>query len=438
VTVRREGAGERARRDEILDTAAAIFAGSGYARTSLKDVADACGILPGSLYHHFASKEAIIIELVARYQAELDRIGAQALAVLGNADQPPLYQQILTLGRAIAGCAVRNRAAMQMTLYEPHAGASDELVELARRKPDGVRRAMRDVLAGGQAAGVVKPDIDIGCLAVELVTTMNHVGIGVMHRNGDVGQVAGTLCHLVLDGGATLAPPDRTLDHSEAMRAAEAVLRRWAEPAPDEQSGQTVDARLAHLRAAARAEFARRGYEATTIRDIAAAAGMGTGSVYRFVESKQVLLLSIMNSFQTKLRDGYAAIVNTGSTGVEKLDALTWLNINVLDQFPEEYEIQHSWLRAIPPAESDQSVFHEERAKYIESVVAEGFRHGQLRAGHLGADTPPLGVLTACFRDLIWPVTLVSEIGKRATLSYARDTTLRGAAWHGGSAQATA
>ena len=33
-------------------------------RASLKEIADARGILPGSLYHHFDSKEAIIIELV--------------------------------------------------------------------------------------------------------------------------------------------------------------------------------------------------------------------------------------------------------------------------------------------------------------------------------------------------------------------------------------
>jgi len=53
------------RRTEILDTAAALFASSGL-RTSLKEIADACGILPGSLYHHFESKEAIIVELVER------------------------------------------------------------------------------------------------------------------------------------------------------------------------------------------------------------------------------------------------------------------------------------------------------------------------------------------------------------------------------------
>jgi AcrR family transcriptional regulator len=421
------GPAERARRDEILDTAAAIFAGSGYARTSLKDVADACGILPGSLYHHFASKEAIVVELLARYWVELDQVGAEGKAVLGRPDGPPLYQQILTLGTAVAECSVRNRAAVQLTMFEPHAGAGDELVKLTQRQPVGVQRVMHGVLRKGQATGVVKPDVDIDSLTDELVRTMGHVGIGMLHRKGDVRQIALTLCHLMLDGGAARAPADRTLDRSKAMRAAEAVIGRWAEP-PAEEADTDVDERIAHLLGVARTEFARRGFEATTIRDIAAAAGMGTGSVYRFVESKQALLLLIMGSFQSKLSDGYASIVSTDSTAVEKLDALTWLNVNVLDRFPEEYEIQQSWLREIPPAESDQSTFHEERAKHIESVVAEGLRQGQLRAGHLGADAPPLAVLTGCFRDLIWPTPLVPKLGKRATLAYARSTMLRGAA----------
>ena len=54
------------RRTEILQTAASLIATSGL-RTSLQEIADAAGILPGSLYHHFESKEAILVELLRRY-----------------------------------------------------------------------------------------------------------------------------------------------------------------------------------------------------------------------------------------------------------------------------------------------------------------------------------------------------------------------------------
>ena len=49
------------RRTEILQTAALLIATSGL-RTSLQEIADAAGILPGSLYHHFESKEALLVE----------------------------------------------------------------------------------------------------------------------------------------------------------------------------------------------------------------------------------------------------------------------------------------------------------------------------------------------------------------------------------------
>ena len=73
------------RRTEILQTAASLIASSGL-RTSLQEIADAAGILPGSLYHHFESKEAILVELIRRYQDDLNRIGQTAQARLDEPD----------------------------------------------------------------------------------------------------------------------------------------------------------------------------------------------------------------------------------------------------------------------------------------------------------------------------------------------------------------
>src|SRR5437879_12542273 len=106
-----------ARREEILETAAALFASSGL-RTSLQETADAAGILPGSLYHHFESKEAILVELIRRYQDDLNRIGLAAQARLDEPDSRPVSEQILQLGSAIANCAAHHGAALQMSFYE--------------------------------------------------------------------------------------------------------------------------------------------------------------------------------------------------------------------------------------------------------------------------------------------------------------------------------
>jgi AcrR family transcriptional regulator len=65
-----DGAPRDSRRESILDTAATVFARLGV-RTSVTDLADACGILPGSLYHHFESKEAILDELLSTMVTDL-------------------------------------------------------------------------------------------------------------------------------------------------------------------------------------------------------------------------------------------------------------------------------------------------------------------------------------------------------------------------------
>ena len=67
---RAEPQGEATRRTEILQTADSVIAEYGL-RASVQQIADAAGILAGSLYHHFESKEAILVELIRRYFAGL-------------------------------------------------------------------------------------------------------------------------------------------------------------------------------------------------------------------------------------------------------------------------------------------------------------------------------------------------------------------------------
>ncbi len=66
------------RRDEVLKIAAELFATKGFKNTTVRDIADAAGILSGSLYHHFDSKESMVDELLDTFQqglfAEYDEI----------------------------------------------------------------------------------------------------------------------------------------------------------------------------------------------------------------------------------------------------------------------------------------------------------------------------------------------------------------------------
>ncbi len=58
------------RRQDILHHAGLLFGARGYAQTSMRDIAAAVGMLPGSMYYHFASKEAL---LAAVYADAIDR-----------------------------------------------------------------------------------------------------------------------------------------------------------------------------------------------------------------------------------------------------------------------------------------------------------------------------------------------------------------------------
>ncbi len=350
------------RRTEILQTAASLIASSGL-RTSLQEIADAAGILPGSLYHHFESKEAILVELVRRYYADLERIGEIAQERLDKPDSRPVADEIFELGSAIARCAVQHRAALQMSFYDAPS-ANPELVELLQKPPTAIQQAMLQTLRAGRWSGYIRSDIDLPTLADRICQTMMHVGLDIIRHTAPADQTALVLCRIMLHGLAARPPSDRELDGSPAFAAAEAAITTWSD---ESESG--ANDKAAHVRAVARAEFGRKGYEVTTIRDIAAAAGLGTGTVYRLIGSKDELLASIMESFGIKAGGGFAAVLRTDATPVEKIDALNWVNINALDQFPDEWKIQLAWMRQSPPDTPNPGLAFTMRLRQLRSAV---------------------------------------------------------------------
>jgi AcrR family transcriptional regulator len=405
------------RKSEILETAATMFASRGV-RTSLQEIADAAGILPGSLYHHFDSKEAIIVELIARYQRDLDDVAERATAQLRDRDGRSARDRIVVLATAIASCAVRHRAALLLTFYEPPAGASEEFVRLARRTPTGIEQAMRETLRAAHSSGDLRPDTDVPLLANRFCQSMLHVGIGVSHQTPGGEHVPGVRCAILLDGVAVRTPADRTLQRSRAMHAADVEIDSWAD-----RDGDTDDDDGTLMRAA-RSEFARRGYDATTVRDVAAAAGLSTGAVYRLIRSKDELLESIMRGYSTTVNNGWDAILKSSATTVEKLDALMWFNINVLERFSEEYKIHAALLPQLPLTNPDLGMSFSTQLRKLRTVLAAGLRNGELEFPKAPADMRARSVFA-----LSWtPENIVRDQGARDALKLARETVLRGAA----------
>ncbi len=410
---RAEPLAEATRRTEILQTADSVIAEYGL-RASVQQIADAAGILAGSLYHHFESKEAILVELIRRYHADLDRVGDVALERLDQPDPPPADELIIALGRDIARCAAGHRAALQMSFFEGPS-SDPELAALTERRPEKIQAAMSQALRAGRWSGYLRPEFDLPVLADRLCQSMLHVGLDVIRHKASSDAVATLKCRMALHGLATKRPSDASLDRSRAMAAANAVIDSWT----DDGDGQD---KAAHVRAVARTEFGRRGYEMTTIRDIAAAAGLGTGTVYRIIGSKDELLMSIMLNFGQKVGGAWTDIMSSDATVIEKLDALNWLNVNALDRFTDEFRIQLAWLRQSAPATKSPAFSFDTRIREMKSLLSEG-----IRAGEISIDSPPGDMLARCVIGDGWiPENILRDIGVRNSQLLSRDTMLRG------------
>jgi AcrR family transcriptional regulator len=70
------------RRTGILDAALAVFSESGYHSASIDDIAREAGVSKALIYEHFASKQELYADLIARNARELtQRIGAALVGV---------------------------------------------------------------------------------------------------------------------------------------------------------------------------------------------------------------------------------------------------------------------------------------------------------------------------------------------------------------------
>lgn len=73
-------------RTAILDAALELFSHRGYGATSMRDIAGRAGVSTGSVYHHFADKEAIFLALLEQFKAVTERPDFPINVVLERGD----------------------------------------------------------------------------------------------------------------------------------------------------------------------------------------------------------------------------------------------------------------------------------------------------------------------------------------------------------------
>ena len=84
-------------RTAILDAALELFSHRGYGATSMRDIAGKAGVSTGSVYHHFADKEAIFLALLEQFKAVTERPDFPINVVLERGD---FIHDLTALGEA--------------------------------------------------------------------------------------------------------------------------------------------------------------------------------------------------------------------------------------------------------------------------------------------------------------------------------------------------
>ena len=77
---RGRAAGYDEQREQILLRAAALFAQSGYAATSMNQVAEASGLSKATLYHYYRDKYSLLVSIAEGHVAKLGALVADVLA----------------------------------------------------------------------------------------------------------------------------------------------------------------------------------------------------------------------------------------------------------------------------------------------------------------------------------------------------------------------
>lgn len=159
-----------ARRGEILDAAAKSFRETGYGGASLDTVASAVGILKGSLYYHFASKEEILAELLLDVHRDA-LVMIEGVTATGGTG----LERVEAYVAAHASWAVRHLDRVEVFLRDYHhlpAKRAREVAVLRRRFSD----YLTECIAQAQWEGLADPTLDARVAANSIHGMLNWIG----------------------------------------------------------------------------------------------------------------------------------------------------------------------------------------------------------------------------------------------------------------------
>ncbi len=189
------------RRDELLELAATMMAERGLRATTVRDIADAAGILSGSLYHHFSSKEEMVDEVLSGF---LDWLFDRYREIIDTEPNPleRLKGLFMTSFEAIE---MRHA---QVVIYQDEAKrlSSQPRFSYVENRNREQRKMWLDVLNQGIEEGYFRPDLDVD-LVYRFIRDTTWVSVRWYQPGGPLTAVqVGTQYLAIVLGGITKIP----------------------------------------------------------------------------------------------------------------------------------------------------------------------------------------------------------------------------------------
>ncbi|UHQ55531.1 MULTISPECIES: TetR/AcrR family transcriptional regulator [unclassified Microbulbifer] len=129
-------------RGRLLNAAARLFVEKGFARTTVRDIAAEVGILSGSIFHHFRSKEAILCQVMREVttfaRARMEQAVTRERSPRGRLRACILCELEAIHGRAVPGFTI---------LVSEWRSLSPESQKQVLRLREGYEQLWREVLA---------------------------------------------------------------------------------------------------------------------------------------------------------------------------------------------------------------------------------------------------------------------------------------------------
>lgn len=168
--------------------------------------------------------------------------------------------------------------------------------------------------------------------------------------------------------------------------------------------------RRAMILATAAEMFARKGIRSTTVREIADAVGVLSGSLYHYFDSKDAMVKDILMSFQDAIRARYGEVLARDEGPAQMLGDLVFASLQVARAQPDAtaiYQNELQYLRETPRFKEVQAAASEVQQVWL-GVLERGVADGSFRD-----DIAPR-VFYRMIRDAVW----LSGRGHRADGGY--------------------